>query len=127
MSTIFEDCDLDWSDGAEYRDTIFRNCVIRGPAILNVNGGHVHDSICDYEKGHRDGPLAAITYSDTPPRSPLPHVTIRNCEFADCEFMNVWIWSQTKDFPKSRLGQWWFMRRNFTFENVRRKIYRGDS
>lgn len=127
MSTLITDSELDWSEGASYRNTTFRRCAIRGPAILNVAGGLVRDSACDYEGEHRDVPLACITYSDEPPPSSLPHVSIRNCEFANCDFRNVWFWDQRNAFPKTRLGQWWFMRRHFKFRNVTRRIYRGDS
>jgi hypothetical protein len=122
--TTITDSEFDWSDGAEYRDTTFLRCRFSGPAILDVRDGFVRDSLMDYTPGHRTLG-ACITYSDMQPPEGLPHVRLRGCEFSACEFTNVWMWAPRSAFPKSRLAQWWFMRRHFTFHNVHRKIYRG--
>lgn len=126
MSTLITDSEFDWADGAEYRDTTFLRCHFDGPAILDVRGGFVRDSVMDYTPGNR-ALGSCVTYSDTQPPLTHPHVRLRDCEFADCTFTNVWVWAPRAAFPKTRLGQWWFMRRHFTFHNVGRKIYRGDS
>lgn len=128
MTTTITDSEFDWSDGAEYRDTTFLRCHFSGPAILDVRDGFVRDSVMDYTPGQRTiDSRAAITFSDTQPPDSLPHVCLRRCEFSDCTFTNVWIWAPRAQFPKTRLAQWWFMRRHFTFANVARKIYRGPS
>lgn len=127
MSTTFSESEFDWSAGGEYADTRFERCSISGPVILDIRGGGIYTALFDVDKEHRSVKLGAFTYSDWWPPDTFPHVRASRCEFFDCTFMNVWVWAPKSSMPRTRPMQWWWMRRNFTFHNVQRKIYRGDS